>query len=145
MSLANTDELCTIDHLRLALGHPDDDQDDADKLQDVCRAASLETMAMIRPYLSGDTKLAGTVFHETAVYTSLKLAQAQWYEHNFNLEQAEHFRRLYTESVKALIKALRTERNERDQAVYVDSGARSPLDRTYTPSERDQYVIREFI
>jgi len=141
-SLTDTDELVTIDHLRLALGHPDD-EDDADKLQNICRSASLDTMAQVRPYLPDDVRLAGTAFHELAVQASLVLAQAMWYEHNFNLEQATHYRDLYDKKIKSLTKALKSERHGRDRAAYITVA--DPLERTYLPSERGMYIAREFI
>ena len=141
--LTNTDELLTIEHLKTALGFHDSDDADDDKLYDIVRDATTETMAHIRPYLDTDVKIAQTAFHELAVQCSIVLAKAHWFEHNFQLDKAKHNEERYEKKVESLITALKTDRLERDEAFAVS--AADPLDRVYLPTERGRYISREFI
>ena len=143
-SLTNTDELLTIGHLKVALGHEAADTTYDDILYNIVRDATTNVMAQIRPYLDADTNLAETKFHEMAVQLSLIIARAHWYEHNMQFDQAKHLEERYERQMQGLVQAIKTERNERDQAIYV-TGSGDVLDRTYLPSEHDQYITREFI
>lgn len=134
-------EFITISYLRDTLGIVDETVNES-KLQDISFLSNQEIDARLRPHLGGaplDT--TGEVFVQAKKAAGL-YGKSLWYEHLSQLERAEYADKLYEKKIEAVITAIKADKPERDQAVFI--AGRDPRAQTFQHYNIDEYITREF-
>ena len=130
-----------LSQLKKSLFISAENTDSDDKLLDILFTAELELDTALRPYVTVPLDTEAVTFAQ-AQKCVLLYARQMWMEHIEQLDKARYSLEVYEKKMENLLKAVQSSKPERRQVQYITGD--DPLERTYSTSEVDQYLAREF-